>query len=660
MPSQQIDEHFIGRQKELEVFRQWFTGSEVPWIVHFYDALKEKEKKGGVGKTWLLRECALLAKQLRPETAVVMIDFFNIASRDGIAVAERIVEALEDTYPQWSARTFAETLAEYRGTGNPEYRESTEGRIELSRALISDLSVLDQQLADKQRSLLVFFDTFELIEQNPTIAILNFSGTFPDNYQFNHMGVIIASRNELDWSHHNWRGCEKEVLSIPIAPFSRPEMIEYLQAESIYSLHTQPEQTLALYERTEGRPILVGLVADVLNHRVMTVNELIAVPQPDFELCLVSPINQLQNPLNWVIIFMAHVYHRFNATILERILRESILKDVVQEDSLQYLVEILPTLSFVRGSVSSSTFVLHDEMRRLVTRYVWVLQDTDQTYRKEISRCVIGYYEEQIAHTQSEQERQAYVIEKLYHQFFVNLDEGLYAFQQHFQRAIRLWSSPFGHLLLLEAQKFESSMSPLQQNELKSAHTKLQAVEEDAAAARHIMYEGLARSKGTEFQQNKTDLPKSSEILKIFYSYADKDKELVEQLQMHLAVLKQRNLITDWHKGKLAPGEDIANQMRHLNTAHIILLCISPDFVASDYSNTEIMHALERYRAKKATVIPILLRPTGNWKDASFGNLQALPRNSKAVTRWASPDEAFDEIAWEIKEVIDQLRNKTF
>ncbi len=135
---------------------------------------------------------------------------------------------------------------------------------------------------------------------------------------------------------------------------------------------------MALYERTEGRPILVGLVADVLNHRVMTVNELIAVPQPGFESYLVSQINQLENPLNWVILFMAHVYHRFNAPILDWILRESSLKDVVQEISPQFLVEKLPTLSFVRGPASSGTFVLHDEMRRLVTRYCWTLQDPDQ------------------------------------------------------------------------------------------------------------------------------------------------------------------------------------------------------------------------------------------------------------------------------------------
>ena len=303
--------------------------------------------------------------------------------------------------------------------------------------------MLDQQLADEQRSLLVFFDTFELIEQNPTIAILNFSGTFPDNYQFNRMGVVIASRNDLDWSHRNWRGREKEVLRVAIAPFSRQEMIEYLQAESIYSMHTQPEQILALYERTEGRPILVGLVADVLNHRVMTVNDLIAVPQPDFESYLVSQINQLENPLNWVILFMAHVYHRFNATILDWILRESSLKDVVQEVSQQYLVEMLPTLSFVRGSDSSGTFVLHDEMRRLVTRYCWTLQDADQTYRKEISRCMIGYYEEQIAHTQSEQERHAYAVEMLYHTLFLDSNSGWKYFEERFSSALNLFKDVF-------------------------------------------------------------------------------------------------------------------------------------------------------------------------------------------------------------------------
>jgi hypothetical protein len=94
MPSEQIAEHFIGRQRELEVFKQWLTDSGTPWIMYFYDVLKEKEKKGGVGKTWLLKKCALLAEQLRPETTIVMIDFFDLATRDAHELRNEVVAEL--------------------------------------------------------------------------------------------------------------------------------------------------------------------------------------------------------------------------------------------------------------------------------------------------------------------------------------------------------------------------------------------------------------------------------------------------------------------------------------------------------------------------------------------------------------------------------------
>jgi hypothetical protein len=60
-------------------------------------------------------------------------------------------------------------------------------------------------------------------------------------------------------------------------------MIEYLVSESIYNLETQQKQMQALYERTEGRPIMVGLVADVLNNHVTSVEELAAVVPSQFE-----------------------------------------------------------------------------------------------------------------------------------------------------------------------------------------------------------------------------------------------------------------------------------------------------------------------------------------------------------------------------------------
>ena len=70
-------------------------------------------------------------------------------------------------------------------------------------------------------------------------------------------------------------------------------------------------------------------------------------------------------------------------------------------------------------------------------------------------------------------------------------------------------------------------MSSIQQKELYLASAKLQAVEQNAALARNIMYEGLTKSKGTEFQKHKTAQLRSAEIWKIFYSYADEDRGLV-------------------------------------------------------------------------------------------------------------------------------------
>lgn len=48
-------------------------------------------------------------------------------------------------------------------------------------------------------------------------------------------------------------------------------MLDYIDAEAIYSLPPQDEQqTAALYKRTEGRPIMIGLVVDVLNNRIQS------------------------------------------------------------------------------------------------------------------------------------------------------------------------------------------------------------------------------------------------------------------------------------------------------------------------------------------------------------------------------------------------------
>src|SRR5947209_2550827 len=144
--------------------------------------------------------------------------------------------------------------------------------------------------------------------------------------------------------------------------------------------------------------------------------------------------------------------------------------------------------------------------------------------------------------------------------------------------------------------------------------------------------------------------------IKLFYCYARKDKLLRDELEIHLSWLKRRYQLTNWHDREILPGEEWEQAIdKHLNTAHLILLLISPDFMASDYCyGKEMKLALERHKAGTCRVVPILLRPT-YWEDAPFSNLQLLPTNARPITNWPNPDEAFQDVVTEISRTIKDL-----
>src|SRR5258708_10945607 len=144
--------------------------------------------------------------------------------------------------------------------------------------------------------------------------------------------------------------------------------------------------------------------------------------------------------------------------------------------------------------------------------------------------------------------------------------------------------------------------------------------------------------------------------IKLFYCYARKDKNLRDELEKHLAGLKRRYHLTNWHDREILPGEKWEQAIdKHLNSAHLILLLISPDFMASDYCYGKEMHrALERHREGTCRVVPILLRPS-DWKEAPFSSLQLLPTDARPITRWPNRDEAFQNVVTEISRTINDL-----
>src|SRR5215831_15315577 len=140
----------------------------------------------------------------------------------------------------------------------------------------------------------------------------------------------------------------------------------------------------------------------------------------------------------------------------------------------------------------------------------------------------------------------------------------------------------------------------------------------------------------------------------VFISYAHEDQALLKELEKHLANLKRQNIIASWYDRDITPGEEWNPQiMEHLNSAQIILLLVSADFINSDFCyGIEMEQALARQDAGQARVIPIILRPV-DWKGTPFAKLQALPSGGKPVTRWPTHDDALLDVVQGIRKAID-------
>ena len=136
----------------------------------------------------------------------------------------------------------------------------------------------------------------------------------------------------------------------------------------------------------------------------------------------------------------------------------------------------------------------------------------------------------------------------------------------------------------------------------------------------------------------------------IFFSYSHKDEDLRDKFEAHLSALKRQGLIETWHDRRILVGDDFDQNVRaELERAAVILLLVSPDFIASDYCyGVEVTRALERHERHEARVIPVILRPC-DWQDLPFGKLLAAPKDGRPIRSWPDLDEAFLDVVQKIK-----------
>ncbi len=148
--------------------------------------------------------------------------------------------------------------------------------------------------------------------------------------------------------------------------------------------------------------------------------------------------------------------------------------------------------------------------------------------------------------------------------------------------------------------------------------------------------------------------------IEIFISYAQQDEKFKNQLETHLAMLKREKVINVWHSEQTTVGKASGRQQEiadRIDSAQIILLLISPSYLASDsLYDYEMMHAIDRQQSgDPVRVISIIVRHVAP-SEAPFQKLQRLPSNGKPIETWRDRNRAWATVVEEIQHVCKELR----
>ncbi len=146
----------------------------------------------------------------------------------------------------------------------------------------------------------------------------------------------------------------------------------------------------------------------------------------------------------------------------------------------------------------------------------------------------------------------------------------------------------------------------------------------------------------------------TNKTVEVFCSYAHDDEIWLRKLETHLSLSKRQGLLTLWYHQLISPGTNRQEVIdTHLETADVILLLVSADFLASDYCfGIEMKRALERHQKGEAQVIPILIRQV-DWKHAPFAHLPILPTDAKPLALWADKDAALADVSKNLRRVLE-------
>ena len=147
------------------------------------------------------------------------------------------------------------------------------------------------------------------------------------------------------------------------------------------------------------------------------------------------------------------------------------------------------------------------------------------------------------------------------------------------------------------------------------------------------------------------------EPVDLFYSYAHEDRPLRDELAGHLKMMERRGVIRPWHDAYIVPGQEWNKEIiDHLESADLVLLLISLDFMDSDFIwSHELESAMKRHERGEASVVPVMLWAV-DIEGAPFAKLQGLPTDLRPVTSWPIRNKAWTDVAKGIRRTVEHIQ----
>ena len=145
-----------------------------------------------------------------------------------------------------------------------------------------------------------------------------------------------------------------------------------------------------------------------------------------------------------------------------------------------------------------------------------------------------------------------------------------------------------------------------------------------------------------------------SKPLKVFITYAHKDKAAKDKLIVYLGLMKKEGKIKLGDDNEIRPGDEWYKKIsNNLITSDLLFYLVSAASLTSTNCNRELAEAL----STKIRVIPIILERC-DWLNHQLGDFQVLPDAGKPINEWFPDSVGWENVVAGIQKTIDKIKSQ--